>query len=304
MSFVKNPLKLVAIVGPTASGKSALAVMLAQKFNGVIISADSRQVYKGLDVGTAKIPVSERGGIEHHLLDAVNPDEDFSVSEYQHRVYEILDQIRQHNTTGGAPLLPILVGGTGLYVDAVIQGFDFSGAAPDPALRLELEAKPLADLVAQLRKLEPDTAVDTKNPRRVIRRLEILLGGQGRLPGKQDPGLEVLKLGVGADIETVEQRIRQRIATLDFDQLQQETVRLIELGLDFDSNPLTALYYRPMREYMEGKLSREELETKLILGDRQYAKRQLTWWKRDRAVVWVDGWDQALSEVADFVGLR
>ena len=159
---------------------------------------------------------------------------------------------------------------------------------------------PLAKLVAQLQKLESNTTVDLKNPRRVIRRLEILLGG-AKVATKKDPQLAVLKIGVGYDMEKVERNIAKRIGNMDIKKLATETKRLIAAGVDFATNPLTALYYRPMQEYLLGKITETELRAKLILGDRQYAKRQLTWFRRDKNIVWVDDAKKSISLVADFL---
>jgi tRNA dimethylallyltransferase len=271
--------RVIAIVGPTASGKSAWAVRLAKEFNGVVISADSRQVYKGLNIATAKITKSEMDGIPHYLLDVVKPTEDFDVSTYQNLVYILLKKI-------GSQKLPIVAGGTGLYVQAVTDGYVFSNAEPDLKLRAKLAQQPLERSVLQLKKLAPGLEIDFKNPRRVIRALEIVIQ-QGTQPAKQDPGFDTLKIGIKISPDEREKRITKRIKQMDFDGLAEETKKLIRAKFDFTSNPLTALYYRFAKEWLENKITKPELIEKIIRADNQYAKRQMTWFKKDRQIHWV-----------------
>jgi len=298
--------KVITIVGPTASGKSAWAVHLAREFNGVVISADSRQVYKGLDVATAKITKPEMAGVPHYLLDVVKPTEDFDVATYQRLVYTLLKKLRDKK-------LPIIVGGTGLYVQAVTNGYIFSSTRPDRILRGRLEKQPLSKLVQWLKKLDPDIEIDFHNPRRVIRALEIRLQ-QGSRPAKQDPGFDTLKIGIKLSPAEQEKRIEQRIRKMDFKKLHAETEKLMRAGFapgprgpqarwDFESNPLTVLYYRFVKDWLEKKITKKELIEKLIRADRQYAKRQMTWFKKDPAIHWVTGYYQTEQLVARFLQL-
>jgi len=303
--------KVIAIVGPTASGKSAWAVKLAKKFNGVVISADSRQVYKGLDVATAKITETEMKNVPHFLLDVVKPTENFDVATYQRLVYQLLKQIDKHQLvargkplavrTGGAKqtkknILPIIAGGTGLYVQAVLDGYVFSSAKPDLKLRAKLEAEPLEKLERQLKKLNPEVKIDFKNPRRVIRALEIALQ-QGSQPTKKHPKFDTLKIGIKLSSEEQEKRIVNRIRQMNFEKLADETKKLISQKFNFNSNPLTALYYRFAKDWVEKKITKSELIEKLIRADKQYAKRQMTWFKKDPAVHWVATYSEAQSLV-------
>ena len=314
--------KVITIVGPTASGKSAWAVRLAKKFNGVIISADSRQVYQGLDIVTAKITRSEMQGIPHYLLDVVKPAENFDVATYQNLVYAILAKITEQNQTtlnqGGRSnstyrkiVLPIIAGGTGLYVQAVTDGYVFPDVKPDKKLRAGLEKQPLPKLAQRLKKLDPEIQIDFRNPRRVIRALEIAIQ-RGSRPAKKDPGFDTLKIGIKLSLAEQEKRIQQRIKKIDFDKLAAETRKLMRAGFapgprgpqarwDFESNPLTALYYRFVRDFLEKKITKKELVAKLIRADRQYAKRQMTWFKKDPQIHWVDSPAMAKSLVRHFL---
>ena len=308
-------LKLVAIVGPTASGKSAWAIRLAKKFNGIIISADSRQVYRDLDIATAKITKPEMAGVPHYLLSVVRPDEEFNVAIYQTKVRAILNRItkpnqhRSQNTSASngrcqltyqeKTVVPFLVGGTGLYVAAITEGYQLPAVSPDPKLRARLETQPLITLVRQLRRLDPSTKVDVKNKRRVVRAIEILRGG-GR-PAKTLPDFDVLKIGIKMPREKIYANIERRIRHLDWDALIKETKKLMRAGLDFASNPLTAIYYQFVRDYITGRLTKDQTIAKLIRDDKNYAKRQLTWFNRDKHIHWVTTLTEAGRLVKDFL---
>lgn len=293
-------LKLVAIVGPTASGKSALAVKLAKRFNGIIISADSRQIYKGMDVGTTKIPKEERWGMPHYMLDVARPDDEFSVNLYQKSVMNLLDSLAHKNKRLKRPITPFLVGGTGLYVSAITDGWQFPSVPPNPKLRAQLDKKPLDGLVRQLVQLDPNTSVDIKNKRRVIRAIEILKSGQAK-PTKTKPDFKVLKIGLGKDRNKTERLIKTRIEHLDIPALAQETKRLMKKGYNFDSPALSALGYKDVRDFINKKITKQELIQKLTRLHLQYAKRQMTWFKRDPNVCWVTSERQAEKLVANFL---
>lgn len=277
---ILSPKKVVAIVGPTASGKSALAVRLAKKFNGIVISADSRQIYKGLDVATAKITKAEMQNIPHYLLDIKKPTEDFDVATYQSLVYTLLKKNNYNK-------LPIIAGGTGLYVQSVTDGYVFSDAKPDQKLRTRLEKQPLSKLVAQLKKLRPNADIDFKNPRRVIRAIEIAIQ-QGDKPNKTAPDFVTLKVGIKLSTDEQKNRIETRIKKMDFKKLADETKKLIKQEIDFNSNPLTTWYYQYARDWLDQKLTKTELIEKLARADWQYSRRQMTWFKKDPQIHWVE----------------
>ncbi len=295
-----RPLKLVAIVGPTASGKSAWGVELAKKFNGVIISADSRQIYRGMDVGTTKISKKERKKIPHYMLDIVDPDDDFSVSLYQKSVLNLLKSIEHKNRKLKKQIVPFLVGGTGLYIAAVTDGLQFPNVPPNPALRAELEKLSLEDLVSRLICLDPDTQADIKNKRRVIRAIEIIQSGSNRLP-QIKPDFEVLKIGLGKDWELLKKGIEMRVKKMDITALVKETKKLLKKRYDFNRPALSALGYREVRSFINKKITREGLTEKLIRLHIRYAKKQMAWFKRDPKTHWIKNRDQAEKLVANFL---
>lgn len=286
---MSSPLKVVAIVGPTSSGKSEWALKLAKQFNGIIISADSRQIYKGLDVATAKVGTKERAQVPHLLLDMVDPGQPFSVADYQKQVYKILAEIRKQNTKTAKPVLPILVGGTGLYIEAITEGLDLS-VAPDLVLRKQLEAKPLVTLVSELLELDPETIVDLKNKVRVVRAIEI--AKSGHKPGKTPPNLDILRIGLEMPREELYRRINNRVAGLPLKQFVPEVLNHPEQ---------LSLYAPAVKAYEDKKINKAELLEKLAQMDRNYARRQMAWLRRDKKIVWLDSFAKAKLAVSRFI---
>ncbi len=285
-----KPLKVVVVVGATASGKSSLAVKLAHEFNGVVISADSRQIYKGLDVATTKITPEEQEGIPHYMIDIVEPYEEFSVADYQKRVYALLELLKDEGK------LPIFAGGTGLYLQAVLEGLDLATHKPNPEERQKLENTPLTELVAALTELDPVTKVDLKNKVRVIRAIEIARSGY--VPTKNPPNILSLKLAWDFSREELDHRIRSRIEMLDLPNLVREAKQHTQ-GLSPQSR--TTIGYDLVREYIEKKIDKETLFDKLAQLHRQYSKRQMTWFKRDHEIHWIKTLDEAKDLVASFL---
>jgi len=287
-------LKLVAIIGPTASGKSGWAVRLAKRFNGVILSADSRQVYRGLDAITAKVTKQEMEGVPHYLLDVVKVGEEFSVAEYQKLAYKLLEKIKKDNRISNTPLLPIVTGGTGLYVAAVCDGYEFADVEPNPQLRSRFAKLSLSALRKRLLKMDPDTTVDLANPRRIIRALEILASGVKTKP-KHNPRFEVLKIGIKRNRDEIKKRIEQRIRNINIGQLLTEA-KLIAKSSANRANPLST-YYRPAIAFLSGKLSRAEMLAEMVKADIAYAKRQMTWFRKDPSIHWVASFREAEKQV-------
>ncbi|MDD5605867.1 MAG: tRNA (adenosine(37)-N6)-dimethylallyltransferase MiaA [Patescibacteria group bacterium] len=299
----KDPLqnlKVVAVVGPTASGKSELAVELARVFNGVVISADSRQIYREMDVGTTKISREEMQGVPHYMLSIVEPNQEFSVSAYQKSVMNLLNRIAHKNLKAKSPILPLIVGGTGLYVSAIVDGYEFSNVKPDAGLRAKLNASPLGQLVQQLKKFDPDTTVDLKNKRRVIRALEIFVAG-GKPPTRTRPSFSVLKIGLGNNRQKNSRQIRERICTMNIDALVKETKRLLRRRYKLSLPALSALGYRDVKDFIDKKITKRQLQDKLVRLHSQYAKRQLTWFKRDPQINWVTNINEAEKLVSQFL---
>jgi len=295
--------KLIAIVGPTASGKTTLAISLAQKFGGEIVSADSRQIYRGMDIGTAKPTADERGAVPHHLIDIRDPDEDYTVADYQR------DAIAAINDIIARGKLPFLVGGTGLYVRAVVENLDIPKMAADPKLRAEIESEIARDgLDAAFKKLlalDPDAAdvVDPKNPRRVVRALEVALAtGKPFIAQrkKNEPLFDALALGLDPPPETLRERIDRRIDAMMRDGLVDE-VRALVAKYGVDAPALSAIGYREIIAYIENKTSIDDAVATIKLNTWHYAKRQMTWFKKYRPAYWPDGEHAAGTLVEHFL---
>ncbi len=277
--------KLIVILGTTACGKSGLGVALAKKYNGEIVSADSRQVYRGLDLGTGKITQEEMEGVPHHMLDVLEPGEVYSVAQFQQGAYEAVDGILARGR------LPFLVGGTGLYVRAVAEGYVFHAAPPDPALRAELEALPTEALRARLTGRGVALDEDARNNRpRLVRLLEkSLSGADPHAEAERQPRYQVLTLGVSYPRQMVCQRIDARLrARLDAGMIQ-EVERLRSAGVSDAFLDGLGLEYRYILRYLTGTLtSRDELADELGRAIKRFAKRQVSWFKKDREVHWLD----------------
>lgn len=294
------------VTGPTASGKSSLAVFLAKKFNGEIVSADSRQIYRGLDIGTGKITKKERRGITHYLLDIRNPNKPYTVAEYQKDALRAIEKITLKGKT------PILVGGTGLYVAAITENLRIPAVKPNLRLRKKLEkemaSRGISALLEKLFKLDPDAAafIDPKNPRRVIRALEvILLTGKpfSAQRKKQPPRFEFLKLGVKLSKEKLQGRVNRRVRAMIRAGLENETRHILKT---YDLTPLVlqTIGYREMLDFLEGKFDAAETEELIKRNTWRYAKRQMTWYKKDKNIRWIDTRKEAEKVVRKFLNFR
>lgn len=277
--------KLIVILGPTACGKSGLGVALAKHFNGEIVSADSRQVYRGLDLGTGKITEAEMEGVPHHLLDVADPGEQYSVARFQQEAYAAIDGVL------GRGRQPFLVGGTGLYVRAVSEGYVFHEAPPDPAFRAELETLPMDELRAMLVNAGVELDRDCYNNRpRLVRLMEKRRNGEDpHAEAERAPHYDVLTIGVGFDRETVCGRIDARlIARLDAGMVE-EVANLRKNGVTDDFLEGLGLEYRYILHYLTGEIpTREALIDELGRAIKRFAKRQVSWFKKDRDVSWLD----------------
>ena len=276
--------KLIVILGPTACGKSGLGVTLAKKYGGEVVSADSRQVYRGLDLGTGKITFDEMDGVPHHLLDVAQPGEQYSVARFQQDAYAALDGIVARDR------LPFLVGGTGLYLRSVAEGYVFHEAPPDPALREELESLPTAALRERLLDAGVELDVDAWNNRpRLVRLTEKLQsGGDPHAEAQRQPRYDVLTLGVAYPREVICERIDRRlIARLDAGMVE-EVSALRAQGVNDDFLYGLGLEYRYILRYLTGELDREELIDELGRAIKRFAKRQVSWFKKDKDVHWLD----------------
>ncbi len=276
--------KILVILGPTASGKSDLAVSLARKFDGEIISADSRQVYKGLDIGTGKITKKEMRGVKHHMLDVVNPKTIFTVAQFKKKTDKIIADIVRKKK------LPILCGGTGFYIQAVVDNISLPEVKPDKKLRAKLSKKSTAELFKILKKLDPRRAqeIDSKNPHRLIRAIEIAkhLGSVPHLEATLPSGYEILQIGIKTDSVVLKEKIYNRLLARIKSGMIREARKLHEKGLSWKRMEALGLEYRYLAKYLKKEIDKNEMIEQLDREIRKYAKRQKTWFKRDKKIKW------------------
>jgi tRNA dimethylallyltransferase len=305
-------LPLVAVVGPTGSGKSDLALDIAQHFDGEIINCDSLQVYRHFDIGTAKLPPDERRGVPHHLIDILNPDELFTAGEYARAARECLAEISQRSR------LPILAGGTGFYLRALLDGL-FEGPSRDQSLRDRLalrEARRAGSLHRLLTRFDAATArkIHPHDVPKVTRALEVCLltrrpVSELFLEGRDAlGGYRTLKLGLLPDRDALYERLDQRCAAMFANGLVEEVRHILELGYSAELKPFESHGYRQALQSIRGELNLREAVFYAQRNTRQYAKRQLTWFRREAGLVWLKGFvdtpgirEQALELVKKFL---
>lgn len=283
---------LIVIVGPTGVGKSAVAIRLAQAFGGEIVSADSRQVYRQMDIGTAKPTSAERSQVRHHLVDFLDPDEPLTLAEYQKMAYAAIDRI----VTVGK--LPLLVGGTGQYIRAVVEGWGIPSVPPRPALRADLES--FADeygaeaLHARLTQVDPDAAcaIDYRNVRRVIRALEVyLVSGHpiSILQEKKPPPYRILQIGLTRPRESLYNRIDARIDRMMAAGLLDEVKALCEAGYGWELPSMSSLGYAQFAPHLRGEVSLDESVASIKRETRRFIRHQYNWFSlADPAITWFD----------------
>lgn len=273
--------KLIVIAGTNASGKSGLGVEMARRFGGEVISADSRQVYEGMDLGSGKITREEMRGVPHHLIDIRRPGEFFSMADFQHLAYEAIDDILARGK------VPFLVGGTGLYVNAVTEGYELSDRAPDLELRAHLETFETPALYEMLLTLLPGTDIDPKNRNRVMRAIERVKADDYQ-PARRSPRYETLKLGVTWDRETLKKRIDERLEKRLSQGMVQEVQGLLDAGVSEEFLMKLGLEYRYLTRYLKGDLGCDQMVFELGNAIKKFAKRQVTWFKKDPDIHWLD----------------
>jgi tRNA dimethylallyltransferase len=278
---------VLGVVGPTASGKTDLALALADRLPVEIVVADSRQVFRGMDIGTAKVPEMARRRVPHHLIDVVDPDEPFTVANWVERARAVLPGIASRGR------LPLLVGGTGLYVSALLDGHDYAGQPWSPQLRQrlteELETDGLETLVARLEAADPvaAAAIDVRNPRRVLRALERAEAGGSGTPTAIAYAGKIALVGLDRPREVLYRRIDERAHQIFEEGLLDEVRRLQAAGYGPELRPMTGHGYAEAAAALAGKWTLDDAVAVTARRTRQYAKRQLTWFRRDPRVEWI-----------------
>jgi tRNA dimethylallyltransferase len=281
--------KLLVICGPTATGKTSLAIRLAKKFKGEIISADSRQAYKGMDIATGKdLAIIKKSKILVHLLDVVGPDEKFSAAKYHRLAWRAIKDIWRRKK------LPIIVGGTGFYIKAIVDGIESLGIEPDWKLRRELENLEIRELVEKLKKLDPKklnemNQSDQNNPRRLIRAIEIATA-RGHPPSVlRHPTSYVLMIGLTAPNKIIYERIDKRVEKRIKQGAEDEIKRLLEKGYSWESSVLgETIGYQEWQPFFKGKATKKETVERWKFAEHAYARRQLTWFKKDERIRWFE----------------
>jgi tRNA dimethylallyltransferase len=287
---------IVAVVGATASGKTALSLDLAESLGGEIVNTDAMQVYRGMDIGTAKLPPAERRGITHHLLDTHEVGEPLTVAAFQAGARAVISTLRTRGVT------PVLVGGSALYTRAVLDRFEFPGEDPAVRARLqaELDASGSAALHARLTELDPEagTRIDADNGRRIVRALEVIeLTGRpfsASLPALEYADPASVQVGVRIARDELDRRIEQRVREMFAAGFVEEVRSLGPLG----RTAATAIGYREVAAMLSGELTEDEARERTVIATRQFARRQDKWWRKDPRITWVDADDPQRLGVA------
>jgi len=289
--------KIVVLLGPTASGKSGLAIKLAQKFHGEVISADSRQVYKGMDIGTGKVTKKEMAKIPHHLLDVISPKKQFTAAQYKKLAEKAIKKIHSHGK------IPIICGGTGFYIQTVTNNIAIPEVKPDAKLRTKLEKKSTKELFNQLKKLDPRRAknIDGNNRRRLIRALEIVIKSGKKVPLlKSEPKYEALIIGIKRNTKELKELIKTRLSKRLKQGMVKEVINLKKSGVNWKRLEDFGLEYRYVAYYLQNKLSYNEMVKKLQKEIEHYAKRQMTWFLKDKKIHWIKNQKEAEKLVKEF----
>jgi tRNA dimethylallyltransferase len=299
--FVRDPSSLVVIVGLTAAGKTALSIELATELGGEIVSADSRQIYRGMDIGTAKATPEQRARVSHHLIDVVKPDAVLTLAEYQRLAYAAIDDILARGR------LPILVGGTGQYIHAVVEGWSVPAVAPRPELRAELEEMAQVEgasaLHGWLAQLDPTAAwrIDYRNVRRVVRALEVCLTtGQlmSELQRKKPPAYRIKQIGVMRPRPELYARIDARVDHMLEAGLVEEVRCLVAAGYGWELPAMSGLGYRQIGQYLRGEVTLAEAVALIKKQTRRFVHQQQTWFRADDpAIHWLEPSDRMLAEI-------
>ncbi len=292
---------LIAIVGPTGVGKSHLALYLAQKFNGEIINADSLQVFRHMDIGTAKPSAAEMSSVPHHLFDIIKPDEDFSLAQYQSLAFKSIYEVQKKNR------LPFLVGGSGQYVWAVLEGWVIPKVPPDLEYRKSLEiaasSNGAEELYLKLQQLDPTAAgkIDKRNVRRVIRALEVISKSNtpiSQLQRKESPDFNFLIIGLTADRKFLYQKIDSRVEKMFQQGFLEEVKKLLSLGYDFTLPSMNSIGYKQIGMMLQKQINLDQTVAKIKVDTHRFVRHQYAWFKLDdRRIIWFNIESQIDTEV-------
>lgn len=288
MANIKAKQKLIVVVGPTASGKTDLAINIAKKYQGEVISADSRQVYRKLDIGTAKVTEKEMQGVPHHLIDVADIDTVYTAANFKKDAKQKIRNIADRGH------LPIVAGGTFFYVDTLLGRIAAPRVKPNPELRAKLEKKTADELFKELEKKDPRRAadIDPKNKRRLIRSLEII-DSLGEVPTpKSRSTYDVLMLGIWTDKDALRERLKKRAETWLDSGFMEEVQSLVDEGVSRERLAEIGFEYQIGLDILDGKLTPEKFTEVFVQKNWQYAKRQLTWLKRDQTINWISPSDK------------
>jgi len=297
--MIKKISKLIVILGPTASGKTDLSIKLATKFDGEIVSADSRQVYRGMNIGTGKVTKKEMQGIPHYLLNVANPKRRFAVTQYRKLALKAINKIFKKDK------LPIFCGGTGFYIRAVVDGVTIPEVKPDWRLRSGLNKLSTEELFKILKKLDPQRAktIERKNPRRLIRAIEIVMKTKRPVPPLKFQPLPypVLMIGIKRDKKELQNLIKKRFFKWLRQGLIKEVVNLKKSGLSWKRIEDFGIHYRVIAQYLQNKIGDKEMIENSIREIQNYAKRQMTWFKRDKRIHWVKNYHEVEKLIKNFL---
>lgn len=289
------------ILGPTASGKSDVAIKLARKFNGEIISADSRQVYRGMDIGTGKVSKAEQKLAKHWLIDIVDPKTEYNVSKFKKNAKKIIGNILERGK------LPIVCGGTGFWIKAIVDDTNFPEVKPNKELREEMERLSVEKLFAMLQKLDLERAgnIDAKNKVRLIRAIEICktIGKVPKITRQEthDKKYEFLQIGIDVKKEKLHEKIKKRLEKRFRQGMIKEIKKLHENGISWKKLESFGLEYRWIARHLQNKISRKDMEENLYKNSKDYAKRQMTWLKKDERIIWLKSYKEIEKQVNNFV---
>lgn len=292
---------VVAILGPTASGKSEAALRLAEARGGEIVVADSRQVYRELEIATNKPLPEQLRRVRYHAVGVADPRRPFNVHDYVGIARPAIEEI------GARGRLPIVEGATMLYADALLDGLSLAGVPPNPARRSELAGLSAEQLAARVRQLDPEAELDWRNPVRLVRAIEVLeVAGPplASLRTKQAPPWRQIRIGLEMSRELLRQRIRARSQEQLRRGLIEETRRALEAGVPRDSQVLTGTGYAEAIAFLEGRIGREELPELMVRNNLRLARRQLTWMRRDRRIHWVEAVSDPLPAILDYLEVQ